>query len=355
MREEITELWERDWLYSLVITPGLGRRRLRDMYNERGSFQEVAEHFFDITGQITREQVVLDKQARLRNGVEFVSFLDEEYPEMLGEIPDPPLLLFYRGDLALLKQPCIGVVGSRKPTAYGRAACGFLVKQLVDAGFVIVSGLAYGIDGEAHRTALRQGGGTVAVLGCGIDQVYPSSHRALYREISSSGLVLSEYPPGIPPVPGLFPERNRIVSGLSCGVLIVEAAEQSGSLITADCALEQGREVFAVPGPIFSEVSAGPHNLIKQGAKLVTSSADIVAECTHLVLPAAPVASDNRLDGIEPEEKRLFERLTYEAAHWDELYASVGPADRPTLNRSLLRLEAKGLVCSLPGGYYSRK
>ncbi|MCK9910703.1 DNA-processing protein DprA, partial [Microbacteriaceae bacterium K1510] len=203
---------------------------------------------------------------------------------MLLEIPDPPLLLYYRGDLKWLRQPMLGVVGSRKPTPYGKAACAHLTAELSEAGFVIVSGAAYGIDAEAHRSALRSKNGTVGVLGCGLAHVYPPLHRTLYQEIASCGLLLSEYPPDTPPHPGLFPERNRIISGLSLGVLLVEAAERSGSLITADCALEQGREIFAVPGTIFSPLSLGPHNLIKQGAKLVTGSEDILEEFRYRLL-----------------------------------------------------------------------
>jgi DNA processing protein len=350
MEREATNVNERDWLYSLTIIPGLGRRRLREWYEESGSFQGVAER----TGNKTEADVRMDKQARLEAGVNFVCLLDEEYPVLLREIPDPPLILFYRGNCSLLRQPGIAVVGSRRPTSYGRAACGFLVKQLVEAGLVIVSGMACGIDGEAHRTALRCGGGTIAVLGCGIDQIYPRSHRALYQDISTSGLVLSEYPPGTPPVAGLFPERNRIVSGLSLGVLIVEAAERSGSLITADCALEQGREVFAVPGPIFSEVSAGPHNLLKQGAKLVTSSTDITSEFMHLFPSGHSPVEPPEVD-IDAKERTLLQLVGYEPVHWDELHALVRPEERHALNRDLLRLEVKGLISSLPGGYYVRR
>ncbi len=350
------EMTERDWLYSLMIIPGLGRKRVRDMYTECGSIHEIFDRFPDVAKNKSLDQVRMDKYARIKAGVEFVCWLDDNYPAMLREIPDPPLILFYRGDLTLLERPCIAVVGSRKPTAYGRAACGYLVKQLVETGFVIVSGLAYGIDGEAHRTALRSGGGTVAVLGCGIDQVYPASHRSLYQEISTSGLILSEYQPGTPPLPGLFPERNRIVSGVSLGVLIMEAAERSGSLITADCALEQGREVFAVPGPIFSEVSAGPHNLIKQGAKLVTRCADITSEFMHLFPSQKPVSEKNSLSReIDPQEKQLLDLLSYEPVHWDELHASVDSEIRNFLNHILLRLETKGMISSLAGGYYVRK
>lgn len=254
-------------------------------------------------------------------------------------------------------EPAIGVVGSRKPTPYGRACCAALVKQLVQAGAVIVSGLAYGIDGEAHQTALQAGGKTVGVMGCGIDHVYPEGHRSLYRKMEAAGLLLSEHPPGTPPVPGLFPERNRIISGLSSGVLVIEAAERSGSLITVDCALEQGRDVFAVPGPIFSPVSVGPHNLIKQGAKLVTTSADILEEWAHLFPAPNQAMPEGALSraALDEEEQAVWEAITEEGVHMDELADLLSFDSRRKLPHTLLRLEAKGAVASLPGGFFARR
>jgi DNA processing protein len=360
---------ERDWLYTLVLTSGLGRRTLRSIYEEWGSFRVVAEQLPDLAARFAWPEHVTnllaarlselnmrrEKEERLKAGVEFVCLFDEEYPAALREIPDAPLLLFYRGELGLLKRPAIGVVGSRKPTPYGRAACAHLVKQLSEAGFVIVSGLAYGIDAEAHRSCLRAGGRTVGVLGCGIDQIYPPSNRKLFEEIGNSGLLLSEHPPGAPPLPGLFPERNRIISGLSLGVLVVEAAARSGSLITADCALEQGREVFAVPGPIFSEVSVGPHNLIKQGAKLVTNSSDMIEEFAHLLPAGSSVAPPSPNTPCDPEEQTLFALISHEPIHWDELAAALSPDLFRRLDQHLIRLEGQGLIMSMPGGYYVRR
>lgn len=351
-------LEERDWLYSLVLQKGLGRKRIWEIFQSSGSFSAsvlVSEVRQRRKVALSPEQVYRDKQQRLKDGIEFVCFLDLGFPEALLEIPDPPLLLFYRGDLSCLQKPLLGVVGSRKPTPYGKAACAHLTEQLCQAGFAIVSGLAYGIDAEAHQTALRCGASTIGVLGCGIDQVYPPLHRKLFQDIGASGLLLSEYPPGTPPVAGLFPDRNRIISGLCLGVLLIEAAERSGSLITADFALEQGREVFAVPGPIFSPVSAGPHNLIKQGAKLVTGSEDIVEEFRHL-LPAVSVGTRaERPLELEDQEKDLLQLIGYEPIHWNELFATIGPAQRRQLDRNLLRLETKGLIASLAGGYYARR
>jgi DNA processing protein len=364
-----TEWEERDWLYTLVLTSGLGRRTLRTIYEEWGSFRAAVERLPELARRFGWSDAVASNLAArlsewnlrrkraelLRAGFQFVCFLDEEYPVALREIPDAPLLLFYKGELGLLKRPAIGVVGSRKPTPYGRAACAHLVKQLSEAGFVIVSGLAYGIDAEAHRSCLRAGGQTVGVLGCGIDQIYPPSNRKLFEEIGNIGLLLSEHPPGVPPIPGLFPERNRIISGLSLGVLVVEAAARSGSLITADCALEQGREVFAVPGPIFSEVSVGPHNLIKQGAKLVTSSSDMIEEFSHLLPACSSASSPSPGTTCDPEEQTLMALISHEPIHWDELASALSPELYRRLDQHLLRLEGKGLIMSMPGGFYVRR
>jgi DNA processing protein len=369
MDKTYAEWEERDWLYTLVLTPGVGRRALRIIYEEWGAFHVVAERLpelakrfawpedvaSNLATRLSERNMHRERAERLKAGIQFVCFLDEGYPAALREIPDAPLLLFYRGELELLKRPAIGVVGSRKPTPYGRAACAHLVKQLSEAGFVIVSGLAYGIDAEAHRACLHAGGKTVAVLGCGIDQVYPPYNRKLYEEIGASGLLISEHPAGTPPLPGLFPERNRIISGLSLGVLVVEAAERSGSLITADCALEQGREVFAVPGPIFSAVSAGPHNLIKQGAKLVTNSGDIIEEFASLLPSAFPGPASLPSIPCDPEELSLLDQISHEPVHWDELAASLSPELLRRLDQHLLRLEGKGLIVSMPGGFYVRR
>lgn len=362
---------ERDWLYVLAMIPGLGRVKLRAMYQATGSFQTTVKHWDHVADQLkltaplkkavkqqTRREVVFDLlQQRTASGIDYVCCFDEDYPILLRHIPDPPLTLFYRGDIQLLQQPAIGVVGSRKPTSYGRASCAYLVKEMVQAGLVIISGLAHGIDGEAHRTALAAGGKTVAVLGCGIDQVYPASHRLLFQKIASLGLLISEYPPGTPPVPGLFPERNRIISGLSLGILVVEAAEKSGSLITADCALEQGREVFAIPGPIFSSVSSGPHNLIKQGAKLVTSCDDVLDEL-GITLPCPSTENHSRsvqAIALDPDEKVIVSVISHEGIHADDLVGLLEPDMRKTLHQMLIRLEAKGAIVALPGGYFAKR
>jgi len=367
--EETCRLEERDIVYSLTILPGVGRKTLYQLYQRLGSYHallaedsrallaamQLPRSVQDaISRAMNRRQVLADKQARIRRGISFVCFLDEQFPPLLREIPDPPAVLFYRGNLALLSRPMLGVVGTRRPTAYGKAACRYVTAGLCQAGFVIVSGLAQGIDAEAHRSALEQGGGTVAVLGGGIDQIYPRQNRPLYQQIAQSGLLLAEYAPGEPPRPGMFPERNRLISGLSLGVLIVEAAERSGSLITADCALEQGKEVFALPGPIFSRASAGPHQLIKQGAKLVTSVQDIIEEFPGCAASGEAPSSPKSAE-LAADERQLLALIGYEPVHWEALFAQLDPAARGLLDRTLLYLETKGLIAALPGGYYVKQ
>lgn len=361
------ELEERDWLCSLLFIKGLGRKRIARIYERFGSFStlehvdedELAMHgelpssiAAAIARKLTRIHVLADKQRLKQAGKTFLCFLDEEYPVALQEIPDRPLLLFYEGDSSLLQKPIVAVVGARKPTPYGRSACQFLTDQLSNSGFVIVSGLALGIDTDAHISAMRAGGGTIAVLGCGIDVVYPRSNKWLYGEIRKKGLLLSEHPPGTQPVPGLFPERNRIISGLALGTLIVEAAEKSGSLITADCALEQGKDVFAVPGPIYSEMSVGPHNLIKQGAKLVTNAGDIVEEWVHRFSIPHLLPTSRTKVSVTDEEEALLSLLSHDPIHWNQLVQNMPAKAQRMLDKNLLTLETKGLIRSMPGGFY---
>ncbi|HZG15067.1 MAG TPA: DNA-processing protein DprA [Candidatus Bathyarchaeia archaeon] len=364
-------LEERDWLYSLSKIQGVGRKSIHMIYEQWNTISAFIEecrisndHMFPIAEKVrqlickhlTPEQVQKDKLERTNASFSSITIHDQEYPEMLRQIPDPPLILYYRGNLAFLHQPIIAIVGSRKPTPYGKDACAVICKQLAEAGMVIASGMAYGIDAEAHRTALRMKAPTIGVLGCGIDQVYPTIHRPLYREVEEKGLLLSEYPPGAQPVPGYFPERNRIISGLALGVVVVEAAVKSGSLITAQFALEQGREVFAVPGPVFSPLSAGPHNLIKEGAKLVTGWDDIYVEISHMIPDAnqAPLPAEAPVS-LTPSESALLDMIGYSPILWDELFPTLDASMRRTIDMDLIQLEGKGYIASLPGGFYTRR
>lgn len=363
---------ERDILYFLLKIPGLGRKRIWAIYDAYGSFAAAMEEWDYLLVQLKLKVAItkmLGKSSavesirrlswqREADGIQYLCFLDHGFPRHVSQIPDPPLAFFYRGDLSLLHEyPAVGVVGSRKPTPYGRAACAHFAKDLAHGGFVIVSGLAYGIDGEAHEAALKAGGKTIGVMGCGIDQIYPAGHRKLYQQLESVGLLLSEYAPGTPSVPGLFVDRNRIISGLSHGVLVVEAAERSGSLITADCALEQGKDVFVVPGPIFSEMSAGTNNLIKQGAKLVTKGQDIWEEWPHLFKDNQTTINIERTRKVSmgEREQAVYNLLTEEGVHADQLLNRIQISEHKTLHQTLLFLESKGLVISLPGGYFARR
>ena len=280
---------------------------------------------------------------------------DPGYPPELLQTEDPPLLLHVEGDLAALRHPLrLAVVGSRNPTAQGADHARAFAQALAGAGACIVSGLALGIDAAAHEGALAAGGSTLAVVGTGLDLVYPRKHQALAQRIAAQGALVSEYPLGTPPQAANFPRRNRIISGLSQGVLVVEAALQSGSLITARQAAEQGREVFAIPGSIHSPQSRGCHALIRQGAKLVESAQDILEE-----LRCSPATGIDGMaatgDGGEgKQDDPLLQALGYEPCGIDALQARCG-LDTATLQARLLELEFDGLVARLPGGLYQRR
>jgi DNA processing protein len=279
-----------------------------------------------------------------------VTLADAEYPELLRQIVDPPPALFFRGDPALASKPSVAVVGSRRASPYALNAAGHLAGQLVSAGIAIVSGLARGIDSAAHAAALDAGGATIAILGTGIDVVYPRSNKRLFRLIEERGLILSEFPPGMPPLPANFPIRNRVISGISLGTVIVEATSRSGSLITARTAAEQNREVFAVPGPIFSAGSEGTHRLIQYGAKLVHDAGDILDELRgdfHLPQTTPPTPPDSPL----AEVLEVFRRE--EATHID---AAAERLRRPiaSVSEAVLQLELGGWLKALPGARYVR-
>lgn len=267
------------------------------------------------------------------------------YPHMLAAIHDPPARLHARGAaLHLLAGPAVAIVGARTCSAYGAHVALELGRGLARAGVVVVSGLARGIDAEAHRGALDVGGPTVAVLGCGIDRDYPRSNAALAARIAGRGLIVSEYPPGTEPAPWRFPARNRIVAGLSLAVVVVEARERSGALITADLALGEGREVLAVPGEITSSLSRGPNLLIRQGATPCLGVADVL-EAIGLDVPAAP-----RGPTVGPAAAAVMQALADEPAGADELVERTGiPADR--VAAALVELELAGLVAHADGRY----
>ncbi|MDH4052387.1 MAG: DNA-processing protein DprA [Rubrivivax sp.] len=275
---------------------------------------------------------------------------DPAYPAALLQTPDPPLLLFAQGDPAVLSRPALAIVGSRNATAQGLDNARAFARHLSEAGWAIVSGLARGIDAAAHEGALLGDGGTIAVVGTGPDRVYPSAHRALAHRIVERGLILSEYAPGTPPLPLNFPLRNRLIAALSQGTLVVEAALQSGSLITARLAAEAGREVFAVPGSIHAPQSRGCHALIRQGAKLVETAQDILEELAPQLRPVAAASGAAALEPADP----LLDALGNDPVTLDALSARTGwPI--ANLNVRLLELELDGLVARLPGGLFQRR
>jgi DNA processing protein len=278
-----------------------------------------------------------------------VTLADDDYPPLLREIIDPPLALFFRGDVSLAKKPCVAVVGSRRAAPYALSAASHLARQLASSGVAVVSGLARGIDGASHQAALDAGGATIAVLGTGIDIVYPRAHRKLFRAIAENGLVVTEFPPGTPPLAPHFPIRNRVISGLSLGTVIVEATGRSGSLITARTAAEQGREVFAVPGSIFASGSEGTHRLIQYGAKLVHDVNDILEELPG-GLRAAPAGEE---EPGSPLREVLAAFAREEATHVDAAAQRLGRAVE-SLSEPLLQLELEGWLRALPGGRYVR-
>ncbi|MEW9033554.1 MAG: DNA-processing protein DprA [Planifilum fimeticola] len=360
---------ERDGLIAMHQIQGIGWRTLHKLleagWNPAGEVtSDLLQHLRDlrvpgstverIRGKWNPSFVRRVKEELKRRRIAAVTCFDPEYPEYLKEIAQPPWVLYIKGDLSLLSGVCLAVVGTRQPTHYGRRVARKMAAEIASRGWVVVSGMAAGVDSEAHRGALEANGKTVAVLGTGVDVVYPKHLRGLYAELVEKGAVCSEMPPGTAPRPGLFPQRNRIISGLSVGTLVVEAAERSGALITADFSMEQGREVFAVPGPVTSEKSAGTNRLIQQGAKCVTGVQDILEEFPSLVQsPQVPAESTEPSD-LSPEERLLLSFIRDEPVHIDELreQISLPPGE---IHRHLLSLQLKKRIRQLPGSRFVRE
>ncbi|MEW6546422.1 MAG: DNA-processing protein DprA [Bacillota bacterium] len=287
-----------------------------------------------------------DLERAWRLGCRVFSRWDEEYPAWLRQMPDPPLILYSRGKVCPQDQKAVAVVGTRHPTAYGMEVAGRLARNLAAAGLTVVSGLARGIDTCAHREALAAGGRTIAVLGSGLDRIYPAENRHLCADIATRGAILTEYPPGSVALPYHFPARNRIIAGLALGVVVVEAPLQSGALNTAEHAANLGRPVMAVPGPITSKESAGCNRLIRDGAHLVEGVEDVLAVLgTQAVRPAGPPA-------LQPREQLVWDLLE-QGSSYDRLHVRSNLA-AGDLAAVLLSLELKGLVRRLPGQVYVR-
>jgi len=369
------------WL-ALRLVPGLGTvgslKLLEKLKSPQAVFRASASELEgagmspaqarNIASGCSFEDAVDQQQKMINAGAQLISIHDQRYPRRLREIFDPPIVLFAIGRTELMPTPSIGVVGTRNPTPYGMAAAERLSADLSRAGLTIVSGMARGIDACAHQAALKEGGDTVAILGCGVDVIYPSNNRRLYDEIANKGLLLSEFPIGAPAFPQNFPIRNRIVSGLSIGVLIVEGAQHSGSAITAKLAMDQGREVFAIPGNITSKMSWGPNLLIKEGgAKLVQEWSDVTNELPAALRRELVSRAQQKMlvEGLEPlpetspgaleePQKTLGRKLLNslqvdEPKQLDGLLESFEGVSSSELISALFELEMSGLVRQLPG------
>ena len=361
------------WL-ALQLTPGLGARKASQLLQHfqsppavfRASLSELeglgiaSATAQSLLSGCTFDDAATQQQKMLGLNVTMIPMLDARYPQKLRAIFDPPPILFCRGRIELLDSVMIGVVGTRKPTAYGMAAADRVSRDLAEKGVTIASGMARGIDTAGHKAALSVGGNTVAVLGCGVDQVYPAENRKLAAEIAEKGLLLSEFPMGTPAYPQNFPIRNRVVSGLSAGILVVEGAQYSGSAITARLAIEQGRELFAIPGNITSKMSWAPNLLIKQGAKLVQDAEDVLTDLPasdrrrlHQVAPSGP-----RQATLSPETESASGRAVLgvlspsDPAHIDTLMENLPQYSSSEVIAALFELEMSGLVRQLPGKHF---
>ncbi|MDD2676998.1 MAG: DNA-processing protein DprA [Methylacidiphilaceae bacterium] len=351
----------------LHLLPGIGSARARRLREAFGSAEAVfaAEEAAlsslpgigpGLASEIRRADPASARKEISRCqelGIDLLFLGEPGYPEALAELPDPPLLLYLRGKRPEPWLRGVAVVGSRRTSVYGIETARRLSFQLAYAGIPVISGLARGIDTAAHMGALAAQGPTWAVLGCGIDRIYPPENEQLAQRIAGTGCLLSEFPLGTTPARHTFPQRNHIISGLSSGVLVIEAPMASGALLTAQCALEQGRQVFAVPGRIDNPLATGSNRLIQQGAKLVMEAADITAELA-LWLPAAPVTRERPLPPtLTQEERAVFAALALEESLFDLIVARTG-LPSPTVSSTLLRLEMKQLVRRLPGNAFVR-
>jgi DNA processing protein len=367
------------WL-ALALTPGLGPRRILSAVRQVGSTDEILQ--LPLTGLESLNfpaqavQFIADGQALRaandeldaieKSGGSFLTFHDPEYPERLREIFDAPALLWIRGDATLLAQPSIAVVGTRHPTPYGTGMAEMLSRDLAARGMVILSGMARGVDTAAHKGALIAKGKTAAVWGTGIDVIYPKENKSLAEQIlSNGGVIVSEFPMGTFPAPQNFPKRNRILSGMSAGVLVVEAGEHSGTRVTARCALEQNRDVFAVPGNVTTKNAWGPNTLIKQGAKLVATWEDVwedlpsqvrleIESKWEVASQEQPAASLFEEAPLPPAETRLMSVLRHdEAMQLDEIMEKLEPElSSSEVFTALFELELAGRVKQLPGKNY---
>jgi len=357
-------------ILSLVSVPGLGPHRIRSLVGHFGSSQAVLNAGIKELSQVENidekiahnikrkvDHAFANHQLSLieKHKIKLITYWDKEYPAILRKIYDPPVLLYVKGSLWEDGENGIGVVGTRTASQYGRWVAERFGEDLARVGVTVVSGMARGIDSCAHRGAIKGGGKTVAVLGCGLDIIYPPENQKLYEQIAENGAVISEFPIGTEPVSAYFPRRNRIISGLSLGTVVVEAGGKSGALITAYMALDQGREVFAVPGSIRSFRSKGTHKLIKEGAKLVENVEDILAEIPELkVNKERKEKRGDLVKLLSDKEKILWEVLSEEPLHIDKIALDAKMETSETL-ALLLSLELKNFVKQLSGMMFVRQ
>ena len=352
------------WL-QLTLTPGIGSAAIRGLLKQFGLPENIVSGKTSaLSGLLAAPAALALHSDEVRQAVEralawaaqeghfILTLADDAYPRSLLETPDPPALLYLVGRAELLRRECIAVVGSRNATAQGEQNAEAFSRALSESGLTIVSGLAMGIDAAAHRGGLGRPGSTIAVLGTGVDVVYPRRNEELGRQIASQGLLLSEFPLGTGPMAGNFPRRNRIISGLARGCLVVEAAAASGSLITARAAADQGREVFAIPGSIHSPLSKGCHSLIKSGAKLVESAEDVLAELSGFRQSGFASTTARAARTTEPAQG-LLAHMGHDPVHVDALCERAG-LSAEQVSSELLRLELDGSIAALPGGLYQR-
>lgn len=354
------------YLLALHQIDGLGPIRLKAILQyfkdpklaweaERGELAKIGipKNVIELLAQKRKEVDPLDLVKKLEEaGIKWISIYDESYPMRLKNIYDPPTVLYYKGQFSPQDADAIAIVGTRKMTGYGKIVTEQFTKDVVARNLTVISGLARGVDTQAHMTAIEAGGRTLAVLGGGLNKIFPPENKGLVDKIvAGHGVVMSEYPPDYPALAGNFPSRNRIISGLSLAVLVTEAAEDSGSLITARVALDQGRDVFAVPGPITSTLSKGPIDLIKEGARAVVSADEILEELgVGRVMREKGIVQSMDLSD---EERKVFDILENETRHIDEIGRLLNlPA--PKISALLLKMEISGLIQNIGGGVYCK-
>ncbi len=365
--EQLTK--EKEYLCWLSQVPYAGPVTVRRLWDRYHSFEKI----YNMEGKELKSQGLINARVQAEfdrrkrelskvrelcrvaedKGIRYVTFLEEEFPKRLQSLWGAPVGLYVKGRLPGEERPSAAIVGARGCSHYGREAARFLARSLAEEGVQIVSGMALGIDGEGHRGALEAGRDTYAVLGSGVDICYPQDHFSMYMDISQKGGIISEYRPGEPPAAGNFPMRNRIISGLSDAVIVVEARERSGSLITADCGLEQGREIFAVPGQMTDPLAKGCNELIRQGAGIVTSPEDVL-EFFHLQKGKKLRVHEKNENGLAKNEKMVYSCLDLQPKFIDRVVEESGLSLGECLTL-LLELELKGRIIQTASHYYAKK